>query len=136
MTSIVTYLGDLRTTSTHLQSGTVILSDAPTDNHGKGEAFSPTDLLCNSLASCLITIMALKSKDLNVNLEQTTAEVTKFMQTEPRRVSKIKIVMNMPIAVSDKNKIILEKIAMNCPVMLSLHPDIEKDVTFIWKSND
>lgn len=133
MTSLVTYLGELRTTSTHLQSGTKILSDAPTDNHGKGEAFSPTDLLANALGSCMISIMAIKSSDLELNLEGSTVEVTKFMQLEPRKIAKIGIVMNMSIEVSEKNKIILERTAMNCPVLLSLNPDIEKDIIINWK---
>jgi uncharacterized OsmC-like protein len=133
MTSKVTYLGDLRTTSTHLQSGTEILSDAPTDNHGKGEAFSPTDLVANALGSCMISIMAIKSKDLNVNLEGSIVEVTKIMQAEPRKIARIEIIMNMAIATDDKTKIILERTAMNCPVLLSLNPDIEKDITINWK---
>lgn len=133
MTSKVTYLGELRTSSVHLQSGTEILSDAPTDNHGKGEAFSPTDLLANALGSCMVSIMAIKSKDLDVNLEGSTVEVTKIMQAEPRKISKIVIVMNMSVAVDEKTKTILERAAMHCPVLLSLNPDIEKDVTFNWK---
>ena len=134
MTSLVTYLGDLRTSSTHIQSGTTILTDAPTDNHGKGEAFSPTDLLATALGNCMMTIMAIKAADLEINLEQSTVEVTKFMQTEPRKVCKIGIVMNMNVAVSDKNKIILERTALNCPVLLSLNPDIEKDIIINWKN--
>lgn len=133
MTSKVTYLGELRTSSVHLQSGTVILSDAPTDNHGKGEAFSPTDLLANALGSCMISIMAIKSSDLDLNLEGSTVEVTKIMQAEPRKIARIGIVMNMSIAVSEKNKIILERTAMNCPVLLSLNTDIEKDIVINWK---
>ena len=133
MTSKVTYLGELRTSSVHLQSGTEILSDAPTDNHGKGEAFSPTDLLANALGSCMVSIMAIKSKDLNVNLEGSTVEVTKIMQAEPRKIAKIIIVMNLSVSVDEKTKIILERAAMHCPVLLSLNPDIEKDVTFNWK---
>lgn len=133
MTSKVTYLGELRTSSVHLQSGTVILSDAPTDNHGKGEAFSPTDLLANVLGSCMISIMAIKSSDLDLNIEGSTVEVTKIMQAEPRKISRIGIVMNMSIAVSEKNKIILERTAMNCPVLLSLNTDIEKDIVINWK---
>lgn len=133
MTSKVTYLGELRTSSVHLQSGTEILSDAPTDNHGRGEAFSPTDLLANALGSCMISIMAIKSKDLNVDLEGSTVEVTKIMQAEPRKIAKIVIVMNMSVAVDEKTKTILERSAMHCPVLLSLNPDIEKDVTFNWK---
>jgi uncharacterized OsmC-like protein len=133
MTSRVTYIGDLRTTSVHLQSGTEILSDAPKDNHGKGEAFSPTDLVANSLATCMISIMGIKSRDLNVDLTGSTVEVTKIMQAEPRKIAKIITVLNMNIAADDKTKIILERAAMTCPVMLSLHPDIEKEVTFNWK---
>ncbi|NHM07770.1 OsmC family protein [Flavobacterium sp. CYK-4] len=133
MTSKITYLGDLRTTSVHLQSGTEILSDAPTDNHGKGEAFSPTDLVANALGSCMISIMAIKSKELNVDLVGSTIEITKIMQSEPRKIAKIIVVLNMSIATDDKTKTILERVAMNCPVLLSLHPDIEKDVTFHWK---
>jgi uncharacterized OsmC-like protein len=133
MTSRITYLGDLRTTSVHLQSGTEILSDAPTDNHGKGEAFSPTDLVANALGSCMISIMAIKSKDLNVDLVGSTIEITKVMQAEPRKIAKIIAVLNMPITVDEKTRVILERVAMNCPVLLSLNADIEKDVTFHWK---
>jgi uncharacterized OsmC-like protein len=133
MTSLVTYLGELRTTSKHLQSGTEILSDAPTDNHGKGEAFSPTDLLANALGSCMVSIMAIKSKDLNVDLVGSTVEITKIMQSEPRKIAKIIAVLNMSVAADDKTKTILERAALTCPVYLSLHPDIEKDVTFNWK---
>ena len=133
MTSKITYLGDLRTSSIHVQSGATILSDAPIDNHGKGEAFSPTDLVANALGSCIMTIMAIKANDLNVDLSDTTVEITKVMQTEPRRISKIVIVMNMSVATSDKNKIILERVAMNCPVLLSLNPLIDKEISFNWK---
>jgi uncharacterized OsmC-like protein len=133
MTSKVTYLGDLRTSSIHLQSGTTILSDAPKDNHGKGEAFSPTDFVANALGSCMVSIMAIKSKDLAIDLINSTVEVTKIMQAEPRKISKIIIVINIPISVNKKNKTILERAAMHCPVLLSLHPDIEKEVTFNWQ---
>lgn len=133
MTSKITYLGDLRTTSTHLQSGTEILSDAPVDNNGKGKAFSPTDLVANALGSCMMTIMAIKSKDLNVDLIGSTIEVTKIMQAEPRKIAKIEIVLNLPVAADEKSKTILERAAMTCPVFLSLHPDIDKAITFNWK---
>ena len=133
MTSRITYLGDLRTTSVHLQSGTEILSDAPTDNHGRGEAFSPTDLVANALGSCMISIMAIKSKDLNVDLVGSTIEITKVMQAEPRKIAKIIVVLNMPITVDEKTRVILERVAMNCPVLLSLNADIEKNITFNWK---
>jgi uncharacterized OsmC-like protein len=133
MTSKVTYLGDLRTTSTHLQSGTEILSDAPLDNNGKGEAFSPTDLVANALGSCMFTIMGIKARDMNVSIENSTASVTKIMQAEPRKISAIEIVFDMNYAPDDKTKTILERAAMTCPVFLSLHPDIDKRITFNWK---
>ncbi len=132
MTSKITYLGELRTTCEHLQSGTTILTDAPTDNHGKGEAFSPTDLVATSLGSCMISIMAIKSKDLDVDLVDSTVEITKIMQAEPRKIAKIIVSLHLPDT-TEKNKVILERAAMTCPVFLSLHPDIEKDVTFHWK---
>ena len=133
MTSKVTYLGDLRTTSTHLQSGTEILSDAPLDNNGKGEAFSPTDLVANALGSCMFTIMGIKSREMNINLEGSTASVTKIMQAEPRRISAIEIVFDMNYAPDEKTKIILERAAMTCPVFLSLNTEIDKRITFNWK---
>lgn len=133
MTSKITYLGELRTSCVHIQSGTEILTDAPTDNHGKGEAFSPTDLLATALGSCMISIMAIKSKDLNVDLLGSTVEVTKIMQAEPRRIGAIEIILNMVITPDEKTKIILERAAMNCPVLLSLHPEIDKRISFNWK---
>jgi uncharacterized OsmC-like protein len=133
MTSKITYLGDLRTSSIHLESGTEILSDAPKDNHGKGEAFSPTDTVANALGSCMVSIMAIKSTDLNLNLEGSTVEITKIMNADPRRIAKIIAVVNLSVAADDKCRTILERAAMTCPVFMSLHPDIEKDVTFNWK---
>jgi uncharacterized OsmC-like protein len=132
-TSSITYVGELRTICIHLQSGTQILTDAPTDNHGKGEAFSPTDLVATALGSCMVSIMAIKSKDLEVDLKDSTLSVTKIMQAEPRKIAKIIVELNMSIDTSEKNKTILERSAMTCPVLLSLHPDIEKEVTFNWK---
>jgi uncharacterized OsmC-like protein len=132
-TSNITYVGDLRTVCIHLQSGSQILTDAPTDNHGKGEAFSPTDLVATALGSCMVSIMGIKSKDLNVDLKDSTVSITKIMQSEPRKIAKIEVILNMSIATSEKNKTILERAAMTCPVLLSLHPDIEKDVVFNWK---
>ncbi len=131
--STIKYVGDLRTVCIHLQSGTQIITDAPTDNHGKGEAFSPTDLVATALGSCMVSIMAIKSKDLNVDLLDSTVEVTKIMQAEPRKIAKIIVILNMSIAPDSKTKIILERAAMTCPVFFSLHPDIEKEITFNWK---
>lgn len=133
MTSKVTYLGDLRTSSIHLQSGIEIISDAPLDNKGKGEAFSPTDTVANALASCMMTVMGIKDRDLDVDMTGITASVTKVMSAEPRRIGAIKIAFEMNIEVDQKNKTILERTAMTCPVFLSLNAEIEKTITFNWK---
>jgi uncharacterized OsmC-like protein len=133
MTSKVTYLGDLRTSSIHLQSGTEIISDAPVDNNGKGEAFSPTDTVANALASCMMTIMGIKARDMNVDLKDSTASVTKIMNAEPRRIGTIEIAFEMVGTVDQKNKTILERAAMTCPVFLSLNTEIDKRITFNWK---
>jgi uncharacterized OsmC-like protein len=132
-TSIVRYLGELRTSSMHMQSGTEIITDAPLDNHGKGEAFSPTDMVANSLATCMITIMAIKARDMEIELKGMTAEVTKVMAAEPRRISEIHVHFEMNQAADEKTKTILERAAMTCPVFYSLHPDIKKEINFNWK---
>ncbi|QOG01847.1 OsmC family protein [Flavobacterium sp. MDT1-60] len=132
MTSKVTYLGDLRTKSIHVQSGSEIISDAPLDNNGKGEAFSPTDTVANALASCMMTIMGIKARDLNVDFINSTAEVTKIMNAEPRRIGAIEIVFDMQGVEDEKNRTILERAAMTCPVFLSLSSEIEKKITFNW----
>ncbi|KQB37580.1 OsmC family protein [Flavobacterium aquidurense] len=133
MTSKVTYLGDLRTKSIHVQSGSEIISDAPLDNNGKGEAFSPTDTVANALASCMMTIMGIKARDLNVDFIGSTAEVTKIMNAEPRRIGAIEIAFEMKSDADEKSKTILERSAMTCPVFLSLSSEIEKKITFNWK---
>ncbi len=132
MTSKVLYSGDLRTVSTHLQSGVNIISDAPIDNNGKGEAFSPTDAVANALATCMMTIMGIKAKDMQVNIENSTAQVTKIMQQDPRRISKIVVAFQMQGVSDNKSQTILERVALTCPVFLSLHPDIEKEIDFHW----
>lgn len=133
MTSKVTYLGDLRTKSIHVQSGSEIISDAPLDNNGKGEAFSPTDTVANALASCMMTIMGIKARDMEVDFVGSTAEVTKIMNAEPRRIGAIEIVFEMQGVVDEKSRTILERAAMTCPVFLSLSSEIEKKITFNWK---
>ncbi len=133
MTSKITYLGDLRTSSIHLQSGSEIISDAPIDNNGKGEAFSPTDTVANALGSCMFTVMGIKAQDLNVDLSNSTAEITKIMAADPRRISEIHVVFNFSVDTDIKNKTILERTAMTCPIHYSLHPDIKKVITFNWK---
>ncbi|RDI06967.1 OsmC family protein [Flavobacterium sp. AG291] len=132
MTSKVTYLGDLRTSSIHIQSGAEILSDAPKDNHGKGEAFSPTDTVANALASCMFSIMGIKARDMEINLEGSTAEVTKTMAAEPRRIAGIKVVFYMKSNADEKAQKLLERVALHCPVHHSLHPDIIQEVVFNW----
>ncbi len=132
-TSKVVYKGDIRTESTHLQSETIILTDGPTDNHGKGEAFSPTDMVANSLATCMFSIMGIKANAMNLDIEGSTAEVTKIMQAEPRMISEIVVALNMQGVNDEKSRIILERAAMTCPVFLSLHPDIKKTIRFNWK---
>ncbi len=133
MTSKVTYLGDLRTESTHLKSGNSFLTDAPTDNNGKGEAFSPTDTVATGLASCMLTVMGIKAQDLGLDMTGTNAEVTKTMASNPRRISKIEVVVTFPFVEADaKSKAILERTASTCPVHYSLHPDIEKVIVFNW----
>lgn len=132
-TSTIEYVGDLRTICIHLQSGTQILTDAPTDNHGKGEAFSPTDLVATALGSCMLSIMAIKSKDLGLDLKDSKVSITKIMQVVPRKIAKIHIVLDMSTKTSDKNKKILERSALTCPVLLSLNLDIEKNIFFNWK---
>lgn len=132
-TSKVTYLGDLRTSSIHLQSGSEIISDAPLDNNGKGEAFSPTDTIANGLATCMMTVMGIKARDLGVDFTGSTAEVTKIMAAEPRRISEIHITFEMNVAADEKTKTILERTAETCPVNYSLHPDIKRVIVFNWK---
>lgn len=133
MTSKVIYLGGLRTESTHVKSGNSFFTDAPTDNNGKGEAFSPTDTVATGLASCMITVMGIKARDMNVDMTGTTVHVTKTMTSNPRRISKIEVVLNFPFEADAKTRKILEHTANTCPVHYSLHPDIEKDITFNWK---
>lgn len=130
MTSKVTYLGNLRTEAEHLQSGSKMITDAPVDNYGKGEAFSPTDTVATALASCMLTIMGIKANDHQMAIEGTTAEVTKFMTDKPRRISKIEINIVIKGSFDEKERKILENAALTCPVYHSLHADIEKPVNF------
>lgn len=129
-TAKVTYQGDLRTQSIHLQSNNQIITDAPTDNHGKGEAFSPTDLLASSLGSCMLTIMGIKADSMDLDISGTTAEVTKVMAAEPRRVSEVHIEIQFQQAFDERTQKVLEQAALNCPVAKSVHPDIQQVVNF------
>jgi len=132
-TSKVTYLGDLRTSSVHLASGSEIISDAPLDNNGKGEAFSPTDTVANGLASCMFTVMGIKARDMGVDFSGSTAEVTKIMAADPRRIAEIHVTFQMNLEADEKTRAILERTAMTCPVHYSLHPDIKRVIVFHWK---
>jgi hypothetical protein len=135
MTSTIIYKGNLRTELTHLQSGTIIENDAPTDNQGRGECFSPTDMLATSLGSCMVTTMAIRAADMNLNFENTIIEITKIMSLDaPRRVAEIKVnlIFTGKFAATKEQKEQLVRIARSCPVEKSLHPDIILDVNFVW----
>lgn len=128
MTSTVSYQGNLRTLCTHIQSQSVIETDAPVDNQGKGERFSPTDLLATSLAACMLTVMGIKASSLQIALDGFNIEVVKVMASEPRRVSEIKLTMKVPKhlqQLDEKNKTILKRTAETCPVFQSIHPSIQ-----------
>lgn len=133
-TSRVTYLGGLRTVAKHLDSGAEINTDAPKDNHGLGEAFSPTDLTATSLACCMISIMGIAAKKDGITpTDGATAEVLKVMYQEPRRIGEIHVKIVMPkLPYTEKEKKIYEHAAHTCPVAKSLHPDIKQVVEFVW----
>ena len=134
MTAKVLYKGDLRCECTHLQSGTVIETDAPTDNRGKGQRFSPTDTICVGLATCVITTMGIKAADMNIDLSGTAVDVTKHMQSDPRRISRIDVILHLPATLNldEKEKIILQRTGDNCPVTKSLHPDLAVNIEYHW----
>ena len=128
----ITYTNNLRTQSNHLQSGNKIITDAPVDNHGNGEAFSPTDLAVTALGSCLLTIMGIAAKTHGINIDQSIARVTKFMSKNPRKIGKIIIDIDIPYELSTKEKRLLNQAAKACPVHHSLHPDIEKEINITF----
>ena len=132
MTSTVTYLGNLRTESVHIPTNEKIVTDAPTDNNGKGEAFSPTDLVASSLSSCILTVIGIVSKKIKYDLTNTKSSVKKIMGDKPRRIVEIEVKIKFSQSTDSKTKSIIEKTALNCPVAKSLHPDIKQNVSFIW----
>ncbi len=134
MTATVVYKGDLRCECTHLQSGTIIETDAPTDNRGKGQRFSPTDSLCVALATCIITTMGIKANDMDINLTGTAIDVTKHMLSDPRRIGKVDINIKFPttLKLDEKDKTILKRVGDNCPVAKSLHPDLAVNIEYHW----
>jgi len=130
-TSKIVYTGSLRTQATHLKSGEIIITDAPTDNNGKGEAFSPTDLLATSLGCCMLTIMGIVAERHGISIEGTSIEITKIMESNPRRVSEIIVEFTMPKNnFSDKSKELLENAAHTCPVAKSLNAELKQTVIF------
>ena len=135
MTSKVKYQGDLRTLAVHLQSNSNIITDAPIDNHGKGEAFSPTDLVATGLACCLMTIMGIKAESMDIDLTGTHATVKKHMSASPRRISEVEVVVYMNQDHDDKTRKLLEYAALTCPVSQSLHPDTKQSIEFIYPVN-
>jgi len=127
------YLGDLRTENEHLQSGNKILTDAPIDNQGKGEAFSPTDLLATALGNCIMTIMGIKARDNGIDIKGTEIEVTKIMENNPRRVAEVVVEFTFPKKnYSEEEKRLVESVAGTSPVPLSLHPDLKQTIKFNW----
>lgn len=130
MTSTVQYKGDLRCELTHVQSGSIIMTDAPVDNQGKGEAFSPTDLVATALGACMLTIMGIAARAHSIDIVGTRVEVQKNMASEPRRISGIDIIMHLPKSYSEKEMAILRHAALTCPVSQSLHPNCVINVDF------
>ncbi len=134
MTSQIIYTRNLRTIATHMASGSEIETDAPIDNYGNGERFSPTDLVATALGNCMLTVMGIKARDMQLNLEGTTVDITKIMIADPRRIGEIKVHFSFPdtLIADEKQRTILERTAMTCPVLESLHPALLKTVSFGW----
>jgi len=130
----IRYQGNLRTTATHLDSGCKISTDAPKDNNGLGETFSPTDMVCSALASCILTIMAIAVEKNDIEIKDTTAIVKKTMGINPRRIVKIEIDLTFPREYDSKTKTILERAAHNCPVHHTLSENVEKIISFSYLS--
>jgi putative redox protein len=126
------YQGDLRTRAKHLQSGNELITDAPTDNQGRGEAFSPTDLLATALGSCMLTIIGIAAKTHGFNIDGTEVKITKIMASNPRRVAEVVVEFFFPKtqSYSKKERILIEKAALECPVAKSVHPDLKQKVSF------
>lgn len=127
----VNYLGGLRTECTHIKSGTIIQTDAPTDNKGKGEKFSPTDLVATAYVSCMLSLVGIYCEEHNIAYNEGTAEVDKIMASNPRRIEKLNITLDFTGNNWDeKTKVILMRVAENCPVAKSVHPDIEINIDY------
>lgn len=135
MTSTVVYEGNLRTVCTHLRSGNMVETDAPVDNNGKGERFSPSDLVATALGSCMLTIMGMRAREMDVDLTGVKIEVEKIMKADPRRISGINLTFHFPesLQLDEKQRTILERAAHTCPVIYSINPDIAVNVNFQWR---
>ena len=136
MTSTVVYEGNLRTLCTHLRSGSTFETDAPVDNKGKGERFSPTDLVATSLATCMLTLMGMRAAEMEVDIKGISVDVEKIMKADPRRVGGINLTFHFPesLEINERQQAILQRAAETCPVMYSIHPDIEVNVNFNWET--
>lgn len=134
MTASVVYEGNLRCRAIHTQSGSVIETDAPTDNRGKGERFSPTDMLCLALGTCAVTTMGIKAQDMEIDLAGTTIDIQKYMLSDPRRVGKVDVMIRFPktLNLSEKDRTILERVGNTCPVARSLSPELEMNLQYVW----
>lgn len=135
MTSTVTYEGNLRTVCTHVRSGSSIETDAPVDNNGKGERFSPSDLVATALGTCMLTIMGMRANEMNVDLKDVKIEVEKIMKSDPRRIGGINLTFHFPdsLSLNARQQTILQRAAETCPVAYSINPEIELNVNFNWR---
>lgn len=130
-----TYLGDLRVECVHALSGATLTTDAPIDNQGKGEAFSPTDLCAAALGACAMTIIGIYARNHDVDVTGTTLEINKTMASDPRRIGKIEVIFNMPARdYTNRQKLMIERAAHTCPVRLSLNEDMEQVFVFRWQN--
>jgi uncharacterized OsmC-like protein len=132
ITSKVSYQGELRTEATHIKSNNSIITDAPVDNNGKGNAFSPTDLVATALANCMLTVMGIKARAMNFDLEDATAEVEKVMDSSPRRIGEVKVRIQLKKNCDEHTQKVLEKTAFSCPVAKSLGADVKQTISFVW----
>lgn len=133
-TATARYEGHLRTEATHTASGTVIQTDAPVDNHGRGEAFSPTDLVGTALGTCILTTMAIVAERHQVDLVGSSFKMAKIMSTDaPRRIAQLTVELHLPASLSDSDRALMERTAHTCPVALSLNPEIRQEVRFVYE---
>ena len=127
------YQGDLHCSAVHGPSETVLSTDAPKDNQGRGESFSPTDLVATALGTCILTTMGILARTLQIDMSAATATVDKEMtSTAPRKIERLTVKIQMPAGISEENRVKLERAAHACPVHKSLHPDVELPISFTW----